>query len=139
MAVASAGHVQVCTSLQTDNHTSTSPLSFLQAGCPSCRPTNSVKALKAQLWPTLFAYLSSPVQPTASPCLPSHRRPIRELHSVGGTSTDLAPDLQNILRQSCDYLTIMPNLRSTYDRRLIRKTSYEGRKAFLRYNSLAKS
>jgi len=40
--------VQVCTSLQTDNHTSTSPLSFLQAGCPSCRPTNSVKALKAQ-------------------------------------------------------------------------------------------
>jgi len=24
------------------------PLSFLQARCPSCRPTNSVKALKAQ-------------------------------------------------------------------------------------------
>jgi len=31
----------------TDNHASTPPLSFLQAGCPSCRPTNSVKALKA--------------------------------------------------------------------------------------------
>jgi len=43
------GHMQVCTSLQTDNHTSTPPLSFLQAGCPSCRPTNSVKALKAIL------------------------------------------------------------------------------------------
>ena len=41
------GRVQVCTSLQTDNHASTPPLSFLQAGCPSCRPTNSVKALKA--------------------------------------------------------------------------------------------
>ena len=41
------GHIQVCTSLQTDNHASTPPLSFLQAGCPSCRPTNSVKALKA--------------------------------------------------------------------------------------------
>ena len=41
------GHVQVCTSLQTDNHANTPPLSFLQAGCPSCRPTNSVKALKA--------------------------------------------------------------------------------------------
>jgi len=27
--------------------TRTSPLSFLQAGCPSCRPTNSIKALKA--------------------------------------------------------------------------------------------
>jgi len=41
------GHMLVCTSLQTDNHASTQSLSFLQAGCPSCRPTNSVKALKA--------------------------------------------------------------------------------------------
>jgi len=41
--------MQVCTSLQTDNHASTPPLSFLQAGCPSCRPTNSVKALKAHM------------------------------------------------------------------------------------------
>ena len=40
------GRMQVCTSLQTDNRTSTQLLSFLQAGCPSCRPTNSVKALK---------------------------------------------------------------------------------------------
>jgi len=39
--------MQVCTSLQTDNRASTPPLCFLQAGCPSCRPTNSVKALKA--------------------------------------------------------------------------------------------
>jgi len=39
------GHMQVCTSFQTDNHASNPPLSFLQAGCPSCRPTNSVKAL----------------------------------------------------------------------------------------------
>jgi len=38
--------MQVSTSLQTDNHASTPPLSFLQAGCPSYRPTNSVKALK---------------------------------------------------------------------------------------------
>ena len=35
-------HMQVCNSLQTDNHTSTPPLSSLQATCPSCRPTNSV-------------------------------------------------------------------------------------------------
>jgi len=40
------GHMQVCTSLQTDNHASTRPLFFLQAGCPSCCPTYSVKALK---------------------------------------------------------------------------------------------
>jgi len=38
-------HMQVCTLLQTDSHASTPPLCFLQAGCPSCRPTNSVKAL----------------------------------------------------------------------------------------------
>jgi len=43
------GRMQVCTLLQTDNHTSTPPLSFSQAGCPSCHPTNSVKALKAHL------------------------------------------------------------------------------------------
>jgi len=42
------GHMQVSTSLQTDNHASTPPLSFLQAACPSCRPTNSIKALKAR-------------------------------------------------------------------------------------------
>jgi len=41
------GQMQVYTSLQTDNHhASTPPLSFLQAGCPSSSPTNSVKALK---------------------------------------------------------------------------------------------
>jgi len=41
------GRMQVCTSLQTDNHASTPPLSFLQAGCPSCRQNKGVKALKA--------------------------------------------------------------------------------------------
>ena len=46
----------------------------------------------------------------------------------------LGPDLQNILRQSYDYLTIIPKLRSTYDGRLIYKTSYEERKDFLRYD-----
>jgi len=41
------GHMQVCTSLESYNYASTPPLSFLQAGWPSCCPTNSVKALKA--------------------------------------------------------------------------------------------
>jgi len=41
------GHMQVSISLQTDNHASAPPVSFLQAGCPSCCPTNNVKALKA--------------------------------------------------------------------------------------------
>ena len=36
------GHMQVCTSLQTDNHASTPPLSFLQAGgLPAAQPTVS--------------------------------------------------------------------------------------------------
>ena len=41
------GHMPFCSSFQTDNHASTPPLCFLQAGCPSCCWTNSVKALKA--------------------------------------------------------------------------------------------
>jgi len=52
------GHMQVCTLLQTDNHASTPPLSFLQTGCPSCRPTNSVKALKSSL---IYEILSLPL------------------------------------------------------------------------------
>ena len=40
----------------------------------------------------------------------------------------LMPDLLNILRQSYDYLTIMPKLPSTYDGSVIYKTSYEGSK-----------
>ena len=51
------GHMQVCTSLQADNHASTPPLCFLQAGCLSCRPTNSVKALKAYVT-RLMHYIS---------------------------------------------------------------------------------
>ena len=62
--------------------------------------------------------------------------------SAGANSTAFVlqgPDLLNILRQSYDYLTIMQMLRSTYDGRLIYKTSYEERKVFLKYDSLAKS
>ena len=51
------GRIQVCTSLQTDNHASTTPLSFLQTGCPSCRPTNSVKALKGCIFARTVAVL----------------------------------------------------------------------------------
>jgi len=47
------GHMQVCTSLQTEPHHS----SFLQAGCSSCHPTNSVKALKALNTVTIMAVI----------------------------------------------------------------------------------
>ena len=42
--------IRLCTGISQnpDNHASTPPLRFfLQTGCHSCRPTNSVKALKA--------------------------------------------------------------------------------------------
>ena len=48
------GNMQASTLLQTDNHTSTPPLSFLQAGCPSCRPTNSVNLLIVIVNKTIF-------------------------------------------------------------------------------------
>jgi len=48
--------MQVCILLQTDNHASTPLLSFLQAGCPSCHQTNSVKALKALLLSLMRGY-----------------------------------------------------------------------------------
>jgi len=51
----------------------------------------------------------------------------------------LGSDLQNCLRQYYDYLTIMPKLRPTYDRRLIYKTAYNEWKAFHRQDLRAKS
>ena len=45
------GPMQVCTSLQTDNHASTPPLSFLQAGCfPAAKPTVSKQRRLSQLF-----------------------------------------------------------------------------------------
>jgi len=43
------GHMQICTSPQTDNHASTPQLSFLQARCVSCHRTTSIKALKVTM------------------------------------------------------------------------------------------
>ena len=73
-------HVQVCTLLQTDNHASTSPLSFLQAGCPSCRPTNSVRALKAVRDTGL--HLKPCSQQTSS----TELQAVRQLHCSQSTS-----------------------------------------------------
>ena len=43
--------------LSPDSHASTPPLSFLQAGCPSCHQTNSVKALKAFVMYMAFNFI----------------------------------------------------------------------------------
>jgi len=51
----------------------------------------------------------------------------------------MVPDLQNILRQCYDYLTINANGTVDLDGRLIYRTSYEERKDFLRQDFLARS
>ena len=57
MAVASAGQYASLHLAPDRYHASTPPLSFLQAGCPSCPPTNSVKALKAQIYTICSIYM----------------------------------------------------------------------------------
>jgi len=42
------GHMQVCNSLKTDNHTNTHHSVFLQAGCPSCRQRQSTERMYKQ-------------------------------------------------------------------------------------------
>jgi len=49
------GRIQVCTSLQTDNHASTPPLCFFTGQMPFLLPTNSVKELKAKKLVLLLA------------------------------------------------------------------------------------
>jgi len=59
-------HMQIiCTSLHTDNHTSPSPLRFLQAGrCSSCCPAKSIKALKAM---DIIVYLQQFIETSGKP------------------------------------------------------------------------
>jgi len=74
------GCMQVCTSLQTDNHASTLPLSFLQAGCPFCRATNSVKALN-QLSTYIYIWVSTVADGTFASHLNTYLFP-RPIHSI---------------------------------------------------------
>jgi len=78
------GHMQVCTSLQTDNHTSTPPLlCFVHAGCPSCRPTNSVKALKARHTKLFYVYgYISHTQYTQSLMTQSQLDPVTAIQAI---------------------------------------------------------
>jgi len=56
------GHMQVCTSLQTDNHASTRPLSFFTGRMPFLPPNQQHQALKTncvrleslKIWPGKF-------------------------------------------------------------------------------------
>jgi len=46
------GHIQICTSLQTDNRASTSPLSFYRPDALPAAQPHSIKALKAHFGDT---------------------------------------------------------------------------------------
>ena len=43
------GQMHVCTFLQTNNHTNTTQLGFIQAGCPSCRTTHLLKEIQIRI------------------------------------------------------------------------------------------
>jgi len=47
---AAAGHMQVCTSLQTDNHTSTPPLSFFTGRVPLLPPNQQRQSTEGTVW-----------------------------------------------------------------------------------------
>jgi len=45
-----------CAKLQLNHHHQQTNIQFLQAACPSCRPTNGVKALKGKLKDNIDVY-----------------------------------------------------------------------------------
>jgi len=107
--------------------------------CP-CRHVERVDDI---FWPPpsthIFAGWGDNVPPTPTMAVPidvmeleRYYRPTCNKPRVSSlrawTSIVTGPGLQNILRQSYDYLTIMPKLRSTYDGRLVCKPSYDCRK-----------
>jgi len=53
------GHVQVSTSLQTDNHASTPQLSFLQAGCSFLPPNQQRQSTEGTVFP--YPTISKPL------------------------------------------------------------------------------
>jgi len=110
--------MQVCTSLQADNHASTPPLSFLQAGCLSCHPTNSVKALNAKThsyyfkffwWYVIFGFLSAE-NPTTS-CITSslNQQNTGLLQGSGSTRNILEWRVLTRTKHYCAFIQYMLN------------------------------
>jgi len=66
-------------SRQPHQHPTT--LFFLQAGCPSCRPTNSVKALKVKWYYGIYMPLISTIQFPSDFDYPSHTCKLFEVHA----------------------------------------------------------
>jgi len=86
VAVASAGPY-ASLHLQTDNHANTPPVSFLQAGCPSCLPTNSVKALEGSNYHRHRTDTQRPIATAADHVTIDH---FQKLHSQDGGLPELS-------------------------------------------------
>jgi len=100
------GHMQICTSPQTDNDASTPPLSFLQAGCPSSHPTNSVKSLKANP-----SYTVIPVLPTVQQIKFTHATYLTMLYNTAfDTVFGALHSLYQVLICFKMLITLAPNL-----------------------------
>ena len=61
-------YIAVQIKLQSNNHHQQTNIHFLQAGCPSCHPTNSVKAVKGKISHSMD--LLTPSSPWGLPTLP---------------------------------------------------------------------
>ena len=65
----------ICTLLQTDNHANTSSFNFLQAGCSSCCPYNSIKAVNELITESLNCFLEIFCQVFSVHCSETKARP----------------------------------------------------------------
>ena len=107
------------TYLLTYDHASTPPLSFLQAVCPSCRPTNSIKALKAIEYITVHTVWALPINRWTDSMWVSDTTPPNVLPSWLTTSVNTTSDrrqgldLQNILWWSYDKARVTIDFRWT--------------------------
>ena len=59
--------------LQSNRQHQQTNTQFLQAGCSSCRPTNSVRALKGKVCCLLTSLIPASVSSSNSRCVPSRR------------------------------------------------------------------
>jgi len=102
----------ICTSPLTDNYASSPPLNFLQARCPSCCPTNRVKALKANILSKCQHYVKPKNTHTTTTTTTVLRPPLRTLsgttrmkwYQEGKTNLDLLEQRDSELQWQCHQL-----------------------------------
>jgi len=100
--------MQICTFTQTDYHTIIPPLSFLQAGCFSCRPTNSVKALKAvalKALEGLFVNSKADILHTANQCTKFEFSSLSHSRDISGKLKTYNLHMSELVREDGQMMT----------------------------------